>query len=100
MTIVLEPTDRTPQPLVMTPEEFESLPENRLLELVDGVVHAMTPATGKHQRAVFRLMQVFERLAPSNLLAIQEQELRMRDDLRRVPDLLVINSDAYDDDRY
>lgn len=99
MTSVLEPTDRL-QPLVVTPEEYESLPENRLLELVDGVVHVMTPATRRHQRVVSRLEQLLSASCPSDLVAVREQELRMRDDLRRVPDLMVIKAEADSLDRY
>lgn len=100
MTSVLEPTDRTPRPLVMTPEEYESLPENRLLELVDGVVHAMTPATRLHQRVVSRLEQFMDELSPDSLVAVREQELRMSEDLRRVPDLMVIKAEADNMQRY
>jgi Uma2 family endonuclease len=99
MTSVLEPTDRL-QPLVVTPEEYESLPENRLLELVDGVVHAMTPATSRHQETTDNLKLALRRLAPKDMVVVREQELRMRDDLRRVPDVLVIRASAYDADRY
>ncbi len=100
MTSVLEPTDRIPQPLVMTPEQYESLPESRLLELVDGVVHAMTPATRLHQRLISRLERELELVAPEILVAVREQELRMRDDLRRVPDVMVIKAEADAMDRY
>lgn len=100
MTTVLEPTDRLPQPLVLTPEEYESLPENRLLELVDGVVHAMTPPTRLHQRVVSRLEQALDKVAPGDLTPVREQELRMRDDLRRIPDVMIIRAEADSMQRY
>src|SRR5262245_53627927 len=100
MTIVLDPTDRTPKPLVMTPEEYESLPENRLLELVDGVVHPMTPATRLHQEVIDALKLALRNLGPKDLVVVREQELRMRDDLRRVPDLMMIKAAADDNNRY
>jgi Uma2 family endonuclease len=99
MTSVLEPTDKL-QALVVTPEEYESLPENRLLELVDGVVHVMTPLTRRHQRIILRLIQALERLCPPELVAVNDQELRMNDDLRRVPDIMVIKAEADGLDRY
>src|SRR5262245_46631799 len=101
MTIVLEPTtDRSLQPLVVTPQEYESLPESRLLELVDGVVHAMTPATRRHQEITDNLKLALRRLCPKEFVAVREQELRMHDDLRRVPDLMVIKAEADDQQRY
>jgi Uma2 family endonuclease len=99
MTSVLEPTDR-PRPLVVTPEEYESLPENRLLELVDGVVHAMTPATRLHQEITDSLKSALRRLSPKEVVVVREQELRMHDDLRRVPDLMVIMAVADGRQRY
>lgn len=100
MASVLDPTDRTPKPLVMTPKEYESLPENRLLELVDGVVHAMTPATRLHQEITDSLKLALRNLAPDSLVAVREQELRMRDELRRVPDLMIIKAEADNSNRY
>jgi Uma2 family endonuclease len=99
MTSVLEPT-RKWEALVVTPEEYESLPESRLLELVDGVVHAMTPATRRHQEVVEALKLAFRRLCPSQWVTVREQELRMKDDLRRVPDIMVIKAEADSIDRY
>lgn len=94
MTIALEPTDRTPQPLVMTPEEFDSLPEGQLVELVDGVAHAMTPATRLHHEIIDGLKAGLRRLSPRDLVVVREHELRMRDDLRRIPDVVVIKAEA------
>lgn len=100
MTIVLEPTDRTPKPLVVTPEEFESLPESRLLELVDGVVHAMTPPSTLHQDVVDSVKSALRSLAPEELTAVREQELRLHENLRRIPDVLLIQSEAKRRERY
>ncbi|WP_084557315.1 Uma2 family endonuclease [Hamadaea tsunoensis] len=99
MTSVLEPTDKL-QALVVTPEEYEALPENRLLELVDGVVRAMTPANLLHQELVDGLKGRLRQLCPPELKVVREQELRIRDDLRRVPDLMVIAADEYALQRY
>jgi Uma2 family endonuclease len=113
---------------VLTPEEYDALPEDRQLELVggvvyrggpvvifrendlplegrcwelvDGFIHGLGRPTSRHQRVVFRLMQAFDRLKPDNLLAIHDLELRMREDLSRVPDVLVVQARAYDDDQY
>jgi hypothetical protein len=41
-----------PEPVVLTAQEYEALPPNNRMELVDGVVKVMTPATRRHQIVV------------------------------------------------
>ncbi|NUR71524.1 MAG: Uma2 family endonuclease [Hamadaea sp.] len=107
MTSVLEPTrkweallEAIQEAQVVSPEEYESLPESRLLELVDGVVRVMTPATRRHQEIVDALKSACRRLCPPNYVVVREQELRIKNDHRRVPDIMIIKAEADNDDRY
>lgn len=84
----------------LTGEEYESLPVNPRLELVDGVLHLMTPATVRHQRVVRKLAAALEAVCPDNLRIVWEQEVRLADDHRRNPDVLAINATAFDLDGY
>ncbi|HEX6684290.1 MAG TPA: Uma2 family endonuclease [Candidatus Limnocylindrales bacterium] len=84
----------------MTPAEYDKLPSNPRVELVDGVVHVMPPATRLHQEIVDALKITLSRLRPSDLVVVREQELRLRDDHRRNPDLMVIDGAADDPSRY
>src|SRR6187402_964539 len=78
-----------PTALTVTAEEYDAMPPNSRVELVDGVVHVMTPATVRHQMIVDKLLR-----------ALREQEIRLGDLHRRNPDLLVIPADAVDLDSY
>lgn len=84
----------------MTPEEYDKLPPNPRVELVDGVVHVMAPATRLHQEVVDALKIALNRLRPPDLIVVREQELRLRDDHRRNPDLMVIYRMADDPSKY
>jgi Uma2 family endonuclease len=87
-------------PLVVTAEEYEAMPPNSRVELVDGVVRVMTPATVRHQRVVSLLERALESGCPEHLRVLREQEIRLGDLHRRNPDLLVVPADAVDLDGY
>ncbi len=89
-----------PAPVVVTPEQYEALPPSSRIELVDGVVHVMTPAIRRHQKAVDALNRVLSAVCPEDLVVVREQELRMDELLRRNPDIMVVNADADDLDVY
>jgi Uma2 family endonuclease len=89
-----------PEPVVVTPEQYEELPETSRIELVDGVVHVMTPALRRHQKAVDALNRVLSAKCPEDLVVVREQEVRMDELLRRNPDIMVVNADADDLDVY
>jgi Uma2 family endonuclease len=89
-----------PVALHVTPEQYEAMPPNSRIELVDGVLRAMTPPTGRHQHVVNRLLFALEGLAPSDLAVLREQEIRLAPDLRRNPDLLVTHRAEVDLDGY
>jgi Uma2 family endonuclease len=80
--------------LTVTPEEYERLPVNPRIELVDGVVHVLPPAPTLHQEVVDELKIALRRLKPPELTVVREQGLRLREDHRRIPDLMVIRSSA------
>ena len=68
----------------MTPEEYDKLPPNPRVELVDGVVHVMALATRLHQEVVDALKIALSRLRPSDLIVVREQELKLRDEATSV----------------
>jgi Uma2 family endonuclease len=84
----------------LTPEEYEELPPNPRLELVEGVLHIMPPATGRHQDVVEQLRAALRAVSPRELRILREQEVRIRKDHRRNPDLMAINAAAYNPDGY
>jgi Uma2 family endonuclease len=98
MTMIMPTPSYTP--VVLTAAEYEALPANPRLELVDGILHVMTPPSGRHQEIVDRLKQLLSVLAPAELRTVREQELRLGELLRRNPDLMVIRAEALELDRY
>jgi Uma2 family endonuclease len=84
----------------LTADEYESLPVNPRLELVDGVLHLMTPPTVLHQEVVEAIKSALRAVCPKELRIVREQELRLGDIHRRNPDLMVINETAYRPDGY
>ncbi len=101
MTIVTpRPTALEYGPVVLTAAEYDALAPNSRIELVDGVLYSMTPATGRQQEVVERLKRALEGCCPDDLRVVREQELRLADTHRRNPDLMVIDSDAYDPDGF
>jgi Uma2 family endonuclease len=89
-----------PTALTVTAEEYDAMPPNSRVELVDGVVHVMTPATVRHQRVISLLERALEAVCPTHLRVLREQEIRIGDLHRRNPDLLVVPADAVDLDGY
>ncbi|MFC7764381.1 Uma2 family endonuclease [Catellatospora bangladeshensis] len=84
----------------ITGAQYEALPPNPRIELVDGVLTFMTPPTGRHQDLVDALVAVLRQVCPPELRVLREQELFLSDDHRRNPDVLVVRADAYDPDGY
>jgi Uma2 family endonuclease len=83
-----------------TAEEYEALPENPRLELVDGVPHIMTPATLRHQIVVRKIVTAMEMVCPDSLRIVWEQEVRLGDLHRRTPDVMAVPRAAVDLDHY
>jgi Uma2 family endonuclease len=89
-----------PAALTVTAEEYDAMPPNSRVELVDGVVHVMTPATVRHQMIVDQLLRALQAVCPEHLRVLREQEIRIGDLHRRNPDLLVVPADEVNLDGY
>ena len=89
-----------PEPVVLTAHEYEALPPNNRLELVDGVVTVMTPATMRHQIVVQKLRSTLEAVCPDDLKIVWEQEIRLAELGRRNPDVMAIQAASFDLDGY
>jgi Uma2 family endonuclease len=102
MTAVMpqRPTLEFPEPVVLTAQEYEALPPSSRMELVDGVVQLMTPATRRHQIVVQKIRIAMEALSPEELHIVWEQEVRLADLLRRNPDVMAVRAEADDLDIY
>jgi len=102
MTAVLNdrPSVEFPQPVVLTAAEYDALPPNSRVELVDGAVQVITPATRRHQIVVQRIRAALEAVCPEDLCVVWEQEVRLADDHRRNPDVMVVRAAADDLDIY
>lgn len=91
-------SDALPTAVVVTPEEYDAIESSRI-ELVDGVLHAMAPPTSRHQLVVDRLLDALRVRCPRTLVALREQEIRLADDHRRNPDVLLVRVEAFDLDK-
>lgn len=79
-----------PVALQVTPEQYEAMPPNSRIELVDGMLRVMATPTSQHQEVVDNLKGALRRLCPSDMRPVREQELRLAPNLRRNPDLMVV----------
>ncbi|GHJ50035.1 hypothetical protein Cs7R123_73770 [Catellatospora sp. TT07R-123] len=87
-------TATLPAAVTVTPDEYDTLPPDSRIELLDGVLRPMTPPTARHQIVMMRLVTALLRRCPPALAALHEQEIRLADDLRRNPDVLVVRAAA------
>jgi Uma2 family endonuclease len=95
VTVTVTPT-LEPIGQVLTPEEYDALPENSLREFVDGVVHVMATPTYWHQQVAQELRAALKHLKPTDLRVTGELEIRLGDNLRRNPDVLVVAAAGLD----
>lgn len=91
-------SDALPTAVVVTPDEYDAIESSRI-ELVDGVLHAMAPPTSRHQLVVDRLLDALRVRCPRALVALREQEIRLADDHRRNPDVMLVRAEAFDLDK-
>lgn len=94
MTTVLE----EPAAITLTAEEYAELPPSSRLELVDGVLMVGETPIGRHQDVVDLLKWQLTARCPKELRVVREQEARLSELLRRNPDLLAVQAEAYDPD--
>ena len=87
------------EPVVLTAQQYDALPPNNRMELVDGVVTLMTPATRRHQIVVQKVRAALESGCPEELRIVWEQEIRLADLLRRNPDVEVVSPHTHVTDR-
>jgi Uma2 family endonuclease len=99
MTAVFTPLSSEPIGQILTAEEYDALPENRYRELVDGVIRMMATPNARHQYIASELRHALDRLGRPRFRAIEAIEVRLADDLRRNPDVLVVPGEHYDGDR-
>src|SRR5690242_9144155 len=99
MVAVFTPTNNGSIEQMMTAEEYDALPDNRRLELVDGVATMMASPTARHQYIASQLWHLLDRQGRPRFRAIQNIEIRLADRLRRLPDVMVVAAEAYDGER-
>jgi Uma2 family endonuclease len=95
VTITVTPT-LEPIGQVLTPEEYDALPENPRREFVDGVVHMMATPSLWHQTIAFGLRVALNQMKPADLKVTAEVEVCLRRDLRRNPDVMVVKAGGYE----
>jgi Uma2 family endonuclease len=91
LTPILEPIGQ-----VLSPEEYDALPENSRRELVDGVIQMMATPTPYHQDVANALRNALSELRPDDVRVTGEVEIRLAGPLRRNPDALVVRAEGYD----
>ncbi len=89
-----------PQALVLTAAQYEALPPDTRIELVDGVAQVKPTATRRHQIVVQKLRAALESVCPEELRIVWEQEMRLAPLLRRNPDVMAVLAAADDLDVY
>jgi Uma2 family endonuclease len=99
MTAVFTPVNSEPIGQILTAEEYDALPDNRYRELVDGVIRMMASPNARHQYIARELCTALDRLGRPKFRAIEGIELRLAEDLRRNPDIVVVTDESYDGDR-
>src|SRR5215468_4840016 len=86
------PPETEPIGREISPEEYDALPADFRRELVDGVVQMMASPSPLHENVGDALRTVLRRLIPPHLRVTGHVEIRLADDLRRVPDALVVKA--------
>lgn len=94
MTVVY-PATYEPIGTVLTGAEYDALPPNSLRELVDGLVRMMATPTFQHQDVADALKSAFRQLGMPTYRASGPIEVRLADQHRRNPDVLVVRAEHY-----
>lgn len=80
---------------VLSGDEYDALPENALRELVDGVIRMMATPTSWHQDVVRELANRLNALGRPEYRATGPIEVKLADNRRRNPDVVVVAAEAY-----
>jgi Uma2 family endonuclease len=99
MSAVFTPLNSEPIGQILTAEEYDALPESRWRELVDGVIRMMAAPNARHQYIAGKLFNQLDERGRPRFRAIEGVELRLGEDLRRIPDVMVVRREVYDGDR-
>jgi Uma2 family endonuclease len=85
-------------PMVMTPEEYDALPEGFGAEIVDGVLHPVNRPTSYHQLVLDELGHALKSRVPRDLVVLREVAIRFMDAPlhERHPDLVVARRSGFD----
>ncbi|GGU36011.1 hypothetical protein GCM10010178_30330 [Lentzea flava] len=78
-------------------DEWDAMPEDKNLELVDGVLHVVPAAVPLHQRAQNRLTYWLDEQLPEDLTAFDDVDVVIDDSDRptvRKPDIVVVTTEA------
>ncbi|SDG94132.1 Endonuclease, Uma2 family (restriction endonuclease fold) [Lentzea fradiae] len=83
----------------MTLDEWDAMPEDKTLELVDGVLHVVPAAVPMHQKAQSRLDNWLDEQLPQSLVSYQDVDVVIDSSDRptvRKPDIVVVTAEAAD----
>ncbi|RDI27763.1 Uma2 family endonuclease [Lentzea flaviverrucosa] len=83
----------------MTLDEWDAMPEDKNLELVDGVLHVVAAAVPPHQKAQSRLVYWLDEQLPPSLVAYHDVDVTIDSSNRptvRKPDITVGTAEAAD----
>ena len=86
---------------VVTLDEWDAMPEDKNLELVDGVLHVVAAAVPLHQKAQNRLAYWLDEQLPDDLDVYADVDVVIDNSNRptvRKPDIVVVTAEAADRD--
>jgi Uma2 family endonuclease len=81
----------------MSLDEWDAMPEDKNLELVDGVLHVVPAAVPPHQKAQNRLAYWLDEQLPDSLTAYDDVDVTLDSSDRptvRKPDIVVVTTEA------
>src|SRR5687767_10433805 len=85
-------------PSQWTDREVGALPaDGYRRELIDGVLRVSPSPAFRHQIVSRRLANAFDAHVPPEYVVVQDMEVKLRDDLRYIPDVLVVTRQAAGD---
>src|SRR5262249_4913562 len=82
--------------VTLTAQEYEALPADNRMELVDGIVRMGPTPTRRHQTVAENLRAALKVVCPDDLRIVGVQEVRIGELHRRNPDLMAIQAVADD----